>query len=134
MFGPLRWVLLYVSDLKGMGEFYERVFGLRPKLNVADFIAFDTGACTFELMGNMANGPKQMDDAKGWDRNKVLVSFRVTDINNVVKEIESRGVKSVSGVRAIVVPEGDKTVGWIAQFMDPEGNLMEICEEPDDYV
>lgn len=134
MFGPLRWVLLYVSDLKLMGEFYERVFGLRPKMSVPDFIAFDTGACTFELMANMANGPDKMDDSKGWDRNKVLVSFYVDDIKAVVKEVESRGVKTVSGIRPIVTPEGDKTVGWIAQFMDPEGNLIEICEEPIDYV
>jgi len=134
MLGPLRWVLLYVSDLVGMGEFYQRVFDLKPKMSNADFIAFDTGACTFELMGNMANGPSKMDDATGWTRTKVLVSFFVSDIKTTVKELETRGVPTVSGIKPIVTPSGDKTVGWIAQFMDPEGNLIEICEEPEDYV
>ncbi len=117
-----------------MGEFYERVFDLKPKMSVDDFIAFDTGACTFELMGNHKNGPEKMDDSRGWDRNKVLISFYVSDIKAEVAALESRGLKSVSGISAIVVPDGDKTVGWIAQFMDPEGNLVELCEEPEDYV
>jgi predicted enzyme related to lactoylglutathione lyase len=134
MFGPLRWILVYVSDLKTMGDFYQQVFGLKPKMVTDKFIAFDTGAVTLELMAGHDNGPDKMDNSKGWDRNKVLVSFIVTDIQAVVAAVEARGVKSITGIRPTVAPTGEKPVGWIAQFMDPEGNLMEICQEPDDYV
>jgi predicted enzyme related to lactoylglutathione lyase len=134
MFGPLRWVLIYVSDLKTMGEFYTQFFDLKPKMSTDKFIAFDTGAVTLELMGGHANGPEKMDDSKGWDRNKILISFIVDDIQTVVTTLAERGLPSVTGIRPTVAPSGEDPVGWIAQFMDPEGNLIEICQEPPDYV
>jgi predicted enzyme related to lactoylglutathione lyase len=134
MFGPLRWVLIYVSDLKLMGDFYEKFFDLKPKMSTDKFIAYDTGAVTLELMAGLDNGPDKMDDSRGWDRNKILISFIVDDIQSVVAKLAERGLPSEIGIRPTVAPTGEEPVGWLAQFMDPEGNLIEICQEPPDYV
>ena len=130
MVGSLRWVLVYVKDVHKMREFYENVMQLPVKRVKPEIVAFDTGACTLELMGKLDNGPDQMDDAKGWDRNKVLVSFHVDDIKAEVAAIEERGGKCISGIRPTVGAPGEPQAGWVAQFMDPEGNIIEICQEP----
>jgi len=130
MIGPLSWVLIYVADVDKVRPFYENVLKLPLKSARPKIVAFRTGACTLELMGKMDNGPDHMDDTIGWRRNKVLVSFHVEDIKAEVAAIESRGGKCLTGIRPTVGAPGEKPKGWIAQFMDPEGNIIEICEEP----
>lgn len=133
MLGPLRWVLLYVSDLGKMSAFYKNILDLEPQWETDRFVLFKTGGCTFELMAEFDNGPDVMTDARGWDRNKFLISFQVEDIQAIVAAVEARGVKTVGGIRPTVAPEGEAPIGWIAQFMDPEGNLIEVCQEPDQH-
>jgi lactoylglutathione lyase len=134
MLGPLSWVLVYTADIPRMRAYYETVLGLPIKRASEKIVAFRTGACTLELMGRMDNGPGEkdgaMDDARGWKRNKVLISFHVADIKAEVATLESRGAKCLSGIRATVSPAGQPPKGWIAQFEDPDGNLIELCEEP----
>jgi predicted enzyme related to lactoylglutathione lyase len=130
MIGPLSWVLIYVADVEKMKDYYEKVLQLPLKSYRPKIAAFKTGSCTLELMGKLDNGPAKMDEAKGWDRNKVLVSFHVDDIVAEVAAIESRGGKCISGIRPTVGAPGEAPKGRIAQFMDPEGNIIEICQEP----
>ena len=130
MLGPLRWVLLYVSDLEKMSAFYKEKFDLETSQETDRYVIFKTGDCIFELMGKFDNGPEALDDSKGWDRNKILMSFQVDDIRDVVAKLEARGLKTEGGIRPTVAPEGEAPIGWLAQFMDPEGNLIEICQEP----
>jgi predicted enzyme related to lactoylglutathione lyase len=130
MLGPLSWVLVYTADIPRMRAFYEQVLGLKIKRASEKIVAFDTGACTLELMGRMDNGPDRMDESRGWRRNKVLVSFHVADIKAEVAAIEARGAPCLTGIRPTVSPAGQPPKGWIAQFEDPDGNLIELCEEP----
>ncbi len=130
MLGPLSWVLVYTDNVPAMREYYENVLKLPIKRASEKIVAFRTGACTLELMGRMDNGPERMDAARGWQRNKVLISFHVTDIKAEVAALEARGSKCITGVKATVSPPGQPPKGWIAQFMDPDGNIIELCEEP----
>jgi predicted enzyme related to lactoylglutathione lyase len=130
MLGPLSWVLVYTDNVPAMRAFYETVLQLPIKRASEKIVAFKTGACTLELMGRMDNGPDRIDDARGWDRNKVLISFHVADIKAEVAAIEARGAPCITGIRATVSPAGQPPKGWIAQFIDPDGNIIELCEEP----
>jgi predicted enzyme related to lactoylglutathione lyase len=135
MLGSLSWVLIYVSDVPKMRQFYADVLGLPIKRATAEVVVFRTGACTLELMGNLYNGPDQMGTSRGWDRNKVLISFHVDDIKLEVTRLEALGAICITGIRPTVssIP-GQPPRGWIAQFMDPEGNLIELGQmalEPD---
>ena len=130
MIGPLSWVLIYVKDIDLMRPFYEDVLQLPLKSVRPQIVVFKTGHCTLELMGKLDNGPDEMDDARGWRRNKVLISFHVEDIKAEVAAIESRGGTCISGIKPTVGAPGEPQKGWIAQFIDPEGNIIELCEEP----
>jgi predicted enzyme related to lactoylglutathione lyase len=132
MIGSLSWVLIYVSDIGKTRHFYEKILELPVKNVRPQIVVFRTGACTLELMAKLDNGPQiaEMDNARGWRRNKVLVSFHVEDIEAEVAAIERRGGECISGIRATVGAPWEAPKGRIAQFMDPEGNIIELCQEP----
>lgn len=132
MLGPLSWVLIYVTDVAKTRHFYETVLGLPVKRSSHLKTIFETGNCTLELMSQLDNGPQaaQMDDKRGWDRNKTLISFFVDDIEAEVAALESRGAHCISGIRPTVSDPGVPPRGRLAQFMDPEGNIIEICQVP----
>jgi len=127
--GPLSWVLVYCADINKMHDFYANVLKLEVKKVRPQIVNFRTGGCTLELMAKLDNGPPALDDKRGWDRNKVLISFHVTDLKAEVAALESRGAKCLSGIRPTVGAPGEPQAGWLAQFMDPEGNIIELCQE-----
>jgi predicted enzyme related to lactoylglutathione lyase len=130
MIGPLSWVLLYTADVARLRAFYENVMGLRVKKASELIVAFDTGACVFEIMGRMDNGPASIDDVRGWQRNKFLPTFHVEDIHAEVARLEALGAVCITGVRPTVSPPGMAPRGWIAQFLDPDGNIVELGQMP----
>jgi len=77
MIGPLSWILIYVSDIDKTRHFYEKVLELPLKSVRPQIVVFRTGACTLELMAKLDNGPQpsEMDDVRGWRRNKVRSPF-----------------------------------------------------------
>jgi len=124
MIEALGWVLLYVKDLDAMRAFYRDQVGLAVAYEGPGVVAFDTGPCMFELMAR----PELDNPREGWERNVVLISFRVSDIEGAVEQLRSRGVEQVSEIKYVVGVEDPQ---WrLAQFRDPEGNLFEVIDEP----
>lgn len=124
MIEALGWVLLYVKDLDAMSAFYREQVGLEVAYKGPGVVAFDTGPCMFELMERA-----DLDNPRsGWDRNLVLISFRVADIEGAVDTLRERGVEQASEIKYVVGVENPR---WrLAQFVDPEGNLFEVIDEP----
>lgn len=129
LLGPMAWVLVYVDDLPAMRAFYEDGLGLEARDGNDRFVNFYTGGCTLELMRRADNGPDQPSEQRGWERNRMHVSFKVEDIESVVTALEGRGISPRHGIAATVVPAGMVSTGRLAQFEDPEGNYVEICDE-----
>jgi predicted enzyme related to lactoylglutathione lyase len=128
MLGPLSWVLIYTDRVAAMRAFYRDVLEIPVTRDGDDIVVFGTGACTLELMGRLENGPDALDDTTGWQRNKILISFRVADITAAMARIEARGVRSLIGIRPTVSPPGKPPRGLLAQVMDPDGNIIEFCQ------
>lgn len=124
------WVLVYTDNVAEMRRFYEDVVGLPLQKASEKIVAFKAGGCILELMGRMENGPDKMDDSRGWDRNKVLMSFHAADLEAEVAALESRGAKCLKGIHPTVSPPGVPPRGRVAQFMDPDGNIFELCDVP----
>lgn len=129
LLGPLSWVLIYVDNLDVMRDFYEGGLGLTPREANDDFANYYTGGCTLELMARPLNGPTQSSSARGWDRNRMHISFKVERIEQVVAALAERGIVPRHGIAETVPPPGRVEVGRLAQFEDPEGNFVEICDE-----
>lgn len=123
--GPLGWILLYVDDLDRMGRFYRDVVGLEVTDSTDGvFVRFATNACHLELMAH----PHSDSSARGWDRNRFLISFPVPDLDREIRRLEEAGVPQTGPTKLIVGVEDPE---WrVAQFSDPEGNLFEITDIP----
>lgn len=129
LLGPMSWVLVYVDDLDSMRTFYEDGLGLKVRDGNDRFVNFYTGACTLELMKRADNGPQGPSSQRGWERNRMHVSFKVENIHDVVARLAERGIEPRHGVAPTVVAAGAVSTGFLAQFEDPEGNFVEICDE-----
>ncbi|MEX5636063.1 VOC family protein [Parafrankia sp. FMc2] len=130
LLGPLSWNLVYVDDLAAMRAFYEGVLGLPVKNASPYFAAYHTGGCTLELMARRDNGPASGSASRGWERNRVLMSFKVENMTAVIAELTRRGATLLHGPSPTVAADGLPPEGQVAQFIDPEGNIFELCDEP----
>jgi predicted enzyme related to lactoylglutathione lyase len=129
LLGPLAWNLIFVEDLAKMRHFYEEVLGLPLGSACAEFANYQTGGCTLELMARLDNAPKVGGALPGKGPARVILSFKVDDLEAVVDELRRRGAEPVHPISPTVSPAGEEPMGRLAQFADPEGNIVELCDE-----
>jgi predicted enzyme related to lactoylglutathione lyase len=127
--GSISWNVIWAYDVATMTAWYRDKLGLRVDYAAETATSFDTGPCTLVLIGRHDNGPAGNPDRTGWDRNQLLFTFKVNDMDAALSELAERGVEPAHV--APVVIDGDAAPRWrVAQFVDPEGNIIELCDEP----
>jgi predicted enzyme related to lactoylglutathione lyase len=129
MIGALSWNVIWVYDVEKMTDWYANVLGLRVDYRAETATAFDTGACVLVLIGRHDNGPVQDPGTRGWERNHVLFTFKVYDMDETLADLATRGAVPLH-VAPVVIDEIAVPRWRIAQIMDPEGNIIELCDEP----
>jgi catechol 2,3-dioxygenase-like lactoylglutathione lyase family enzyme len=127
--GPIAWNVIWAYDVPSMTEWYRDKLGLRVDYAAETATAFDAGSVLLVLLGRHDNGPATNPELKGWDRNQMVITFKVNDMEQTLAELASRGLEPEH--IAPVVIDGESAPRWrVAQFMDPEGNMLELCDEP----
>ncbi|QLQ09220.1 MAG: VOC family protein [Nocardioidaceae bacterium] len=127
--GAISWNILWTYDLPTTAAWYENVLGLKVRIRKESVVSFDTGHTVLNLMARHDNGPEANPGTTGWDRNQVLFVFHVEDMEAALAELAERGAEPWH--IAPIVIEGQPKPRWrVAQFMDPEGNVIELCDEP----
>lgn len=108
-------IALVVHDLAKAEDFYKNTLGLKHLFSVAPKLAF------FDVGGTrlMISLPEPEVDHKS-----AIVYFDVADIHAAHEELRAKAVPSL-GVPHVVGKLGDKEV-WIAEFKDPDGNLLAL--------
>lgn len=127
--GALAWTVVWVYDIETMTRWYAEGLGLRVDYRAETATAFDTGGCALVLLGRHDNGPTEDPLTKGWERNHVLFTFKVYDMDETLADLATRDITPIH-VGPVVIDE-ISTPSWrIAQLMDPEGNIVELNDEP----
>jgi predicted enzyme related to lactoylglutathione lyase len=111
----IAWIGLYAQDIEVLGTFYAEVVGLRLIEGDGDSKIFDAGGgALFEIWGRGTAGVR-----KGPHEQSMIVGFLVDDLEPTVQALESRGLRSDTGI--------DRYLGtrWI-YYTDPEGNRFEL--------
>ena len=108
-------IALVVHDLAKAEDFYKNTLGLKHLFSVPPKLAF------FDVSGTrlMISLPEPQVDYKS-----AIVYFDVADIHAAHEELRAKGVGSL-GTPHVVGKLGDKEV-WIAEFKDPDGNLLAL--------
>ncbi len=56
---------------------------------------------------------------------RVMLTFEVADIHAAAAELQARGVTFTR------LPEREHWGGWLATFLDPDGNYLQLIQLPD---
>jgi lactoylglutathione lyase len=115
------WAGLFVADLEKEIAFYRDAVGLKFLNQEGEFAFFDDGkGHLFELwpLGVPSASPKTPA------QQSLKVSFRVGNLDEAVAELKGRGVQFVGDI-------GEKDGTRWAIFVDPEGNLLELKQLPE---
>lgn len=118
MIDSLAGVILWTDNLAGMSGFYRDILALPVHSVRPHFVAFQLGAARLSIgTHSQVHGPAQ-------EPVRVTVNFGVPDISAAYAHLVKRGV---AFVRA---PEQEHWGGWVASLRDPDGNLIQLLQQP----
>ena len=118
LISSLAGVIVWTDRLPELLAFYRDTLGLPVHSVRPDFVAFDVGTArlsvgTHSEVGGMAKEPV-----------RVTVNLGVSDIHAVTRTLTARGVSFVR------LPQLEHWGGWVASFRDPDGNLLQLFQQP----
>ena len=111
-------VLVWTGGFRRMLTFYRDTLGLTPRHERATFVNFEWGDFRLSVTAH--------SDVHGRSRDplRVMVNFAVDDIHAVHRRLEAAGVGFSRP------PERERWGGWVATFEDPDGNTLQLLQQP----
>ena len=112
-------VTFWTEDIERLAGFYRDVLELPVHSVRPEFVAFDLGSVRLNvgLHSGVAGNTK--------DPLRVMVNLGVTDIHHVHETLAARGVDFIRR------PEKEHWGGWVATFSDPDGNVLQLLQQPE---
>jgi predicted enzyme related to lactoylglutathione lyase len=111
-------VIYWTDNLAEMVTFYRYALGMDVHSVHPDFAAFELGGIRISVgTHSEVSGPS----VEGL---RVMVNLGVHDIFGTYETLKSRGVIFIRA------PEREDWGGWVATFSDPDGNLLQLLQQP----
>ncbi len=112
-------VILWTDDVARLVAFYSDVLGLTPHSVRPEFVAFSFGNVRLSI------GRHERVSGEAKDPYRVMVNLAVGDIH---QEYERLKELNVAFLRP---PEREGWGGWVATFKDPDGNILQLLQQPE---
>ena len=100
----------------------KEVLGLEPHSVRENFIAFRWKINDQEIRFSI--GTHSSVKGRNTDRFRFMTNFDVDDIKQISSSLKSKGVEFLRE------PEQEHWGGWVATFEDPDGNILQLIEQP----
>ncbi|MBI4312778.1 MAG: VOC family protein [Chloroflexi bacterium] len=112
-------VVLWTEDVERLAGFYRDALGLQVHSWRATFVAFDMGDGLRLSVGRHdgVRGPSK-------DPFRVMVNLSVRDIESAHSRLAAQGIMFLRP------PEREHWGGWVATFYDPDGNVLQLLQQP----
>lgn len=121
MFRKIGLVILLVSDLHKMVAFYKDILRMKVKHESEEWVELSTKEGSTKLALHLTE-KRTEDQIRGATKIRtMLLGFSVSDLENVCKDLESKGVKFYKRLK-------EESFGKHAIIEDPEGNLISMAE------
>lgn len=118
MIDGLAGVIIWTDHLEPMAAFYRDTLRLPLHSERPHFVAFQLGPARLSVgLHSQVQGPAK-------EPVRVTVNLAVDDIHTVYDELTAHGVAFVRP------PEREHWGGWVASFRDPDGNLLQLLQQP----
>ncbi len=117
-------ITLFVDDLQGTKQFYQKVFDLPVIFEDSDSAVFKFGSTLINLL-KISSADELIHPAKvgrPQDGSRFVFTIRVDDVDVLCAELAKRGVKLLNG--PMDRPWGPRT----ASFVDAGGYIWEIAK------
>ena len=114
----LAGVIMWTDNLEAMAGFYRDVLRLPVHSVRPHFVAFQLGEARLSVgLHSQVIGPAK-------EPVRVAVNLNVPDIHAAHRDLTARGVAFLRQ------PEQEHWGGWVASFRDPDGNLLQLLQQP----
>ena len=118
MITGLAGVILWTEDVERLASFYRQVLGLTPHSVRPHFVAFRWGDVRLSVgYHDGVHGPTR-------EPFRVMVNLAVDDIHAAYEALKAKGVDFIRP------PEQEHWGGWVATFQDPDGNVLQLLQQP----
>ena len=115
-------IYFHARNAEKMGKWYHKILGLTIKFKTSDHswqeFDFDNSPPT-----RLAIEATQLLDTSAVEKQSIMISFRVNDVDEAVSTLEKRGVKFFGTPK--IKEEG---VSRFATLQDPEGNWIQLSQ------
>ena len=111
-------MIIWTERMAAMAAFYRDTLGLPVHSERPHFVAFEWGDMRFSI------GAHSEVRGKNAEPQRIMVNLATSDIHTLHKRL------AAAGVRFIRPPEREHWGGWVATFEDPDGNLLQLLEQP----
>ena len=112
--------IIWTNDLDRMRLFYETTLNLEPHSIRDNFIAYRWNYLRFSIgLHSEVHGSSK-------EPFRIMLNFNVPDIGEVTKALKQKGVIFLRN------PEREHWGGWVCTFLDPDGNTIQLLQQPDD--
>ena len=118
MIRGLAGVIIWTDDLGRMVDFYRDTLGLTPHSERPHFVSFKWGDVRLGIGSH--SGVK----GRSSDPYRVMVNLDVGDIHATHERLLGAGVEFIRP------PEPERWGGWVCTFTDPDGNILQLLEQP----
>ncbi len=109
-------VIIWTERFDVMLKFYVEALGLKSRSVKTGFANFEWG--DFRLSIGHHSGVR----GSNRDPHRLMINLAVMDIEKTHRRLESLGVRFVRQ------PEHERWGGWVATFLDPDGNTLQLMQ------
>lgn len=113
-------MIIWTDNMAAMTAFYRDTLGLPLHSERPHFAAFEWGDMRFSI------GAHAEVSGRTREPHRIMVNLATSDILALHARL------SAAGVRFIRPPEREHWGGMVATFADPDGNLLQLLEQPGD--
>ena len=119
MIQRLAGVIVWTDDLERLFEFYRDTLGLTPQQVKPNFVSFRWGGVRLGI------GKHSKVKGKTAEPFRIMINLGVDDIRGQCELLRERGV------RLVREPQKEHWGGWVATFSDPDGNTLQLLQQPE---
>ena len=111
-------VIIWTANVERLARFYRDVLDMEPVSQRDGFMAFQFG----DLRLTITNHSEVKGEAK--DPLRIMVNLAVDDIHSAYQRLRAKGVEFLRE------PEKEHWGGYVATFKDPDGNVLQLLQQP----
>lgn len=110
-------ITVWTEDLERLVAFYRDTLGLTLRGHKEGWANFEWGSLRLNL--GLHDGVK----GRSQDPYRIMISFGITDIHHEYHRLCDQGVEFIRH------PEQEHWGGWVATFLDPDGNVLQLLQK-----